>query len=144
MTDAVVEKLVQNVCNLMEENRDLNIVVRRLEPTRETLNNINERNDAIATAIGQIEKGLKLDDNRLKELEEQTKSLEQTLASFGNSISLLAQKADTIRVDVINLSPQINDLEEKLAAAYNKQFQWLIIWGLTHRCSLLSRIPLRN
>jgi len=64
MSEVVVEKLTQKVSNFLEEVSEVNMLIRRQEPTRETLNKINERVDAIATAIGQIEKGLKLDDSR--------------------------------------------------------------------------------
>jgi chromosome segregation ATPase len=129
MSDVVVEKLTQKVSNFLEEVSEVNMLIRRQEPTRETLNKINERVDAIAMAIGQIEKGLKLDDSRLRELEEQTKSLKQTLASFGNSISGLAGNVDTIRTAVMNIMSQINDLRERLEVSDFNQFRWLIILG---------------
>jgi len=129
MSDVVVEKLTQKVSNFLEEVSEVNMLIRRQEPTRETLNKINERVDAIATAIGQIEMGLKLDDSRLKELEEQTKSLKLTLASLGNSIAGLAGNADTIRTAVMNIMSQINDLKERLDVSDFNQFRWLIILG---------------
>jgi chromosome segregation ATPase len=79
MTDAVVEKLVQKVANMLDEMSDLNIQVRRLTPTQETLNRTNERIDAILGAIKQIERGISSDEKKIAELEKQTKSVEERL-----------------------------------------------------------------
>jgi chromosome segregation ATPase len=75
MNDAVVEKMIQQVANLVGEVNDVNILVRRMSPSAETVNKIHERIDAMYTAIRQIEKELKFDEKRLNELGAQTKSL---------------------------------------------------------------------
>ena len=99
MNDAVAEKLVQKVTNMLEEMSDLNIQVRRLTPTQETLNRINERIDAMNTAIMKIEKGVSLDEKRITELEEQTKSVQQTLNALKEAMGKLTKKAEEISVD---------------------------------------------
>jgi hypothetical protein len=96
MTDAVVEKLVQKVTNVLEEMSDLNIQVRRLTPSQETQNRINERIDAILGAIRQIENGISHDKKRLAALDEQTQSANQTLAVLSELMGKLTKKADEI------------------------------------------------
>jgi chromosome segregation ATPase len=134
MSDVVVEKLTQKVANMLEEISEVNILVRRQELTRETLNKINERIDAICRAIGQIEKGigqiekgLTLDDNRLKELEEQTKLLKQTLGSLQNSISALTNKVGEINQ---NIALQIKGLKGHLDERFYIQHLWHILLGV--------------
>jgi DNA repair ATPase RecN len=86
MTDTVVEKLVQKVTNMLEEMSDLNIQVRRLTPTQETLNRINERIDAMFAAIIKIEKGIQADENRLDLLETEAKRIGTVMEEFRTSM----------------------------------------------------------
>ena len=134
MSDLVVEQSTQKVVNMLEEMSEVNILVRRQSSTRETLNRINERIDAMHTAIGQIENGLKLDENKLVELEAQTKSLKQTLASLEKSISELTSKVEGINW---NTAGQVNDLKVKLDGAFYVQQRWLIILGAIQFVSLM-------
>jgi chromosome segregation ATPase len=96
MNDAVAEKLVLKVINMLEEMSDLNIQVRRLTPSQETFNRINERIDAILGAIRQIEKGISSDEKRIAALEEQTQSVQQALNALKEAIEKLTKKADEI------------------------------------------------
>jgi hypothetical protein len=89
MSDLVTEKLTQRVANLLEEVTEVNILIRRLDSTKETVNKINERNDAIHAAIVHIEKGLTLDDKRLIALEAQTAMLTSSLEAQKQQTELL-------------------------------------------------------
>jgi prefoldin subunit 5 len=97
MTDMVVEKLVQKVSNMLEEMSDLNIQVRRLTPTQETLNRISERIDAMNTAIMKIEKGIQMDENRLDLLEAETKMIGTTMEEFRASMERLRTSIGELR-----------------------------------------------
>jgi septal ring factor EnvC (AmiA/AmiB activator) len=134
MSDVVVDKLTQKVANMLEEISEINILVRRQELTRETLNRINERIDAMHTVIGRIENGLKLDDNKLAELDAQIKSLKQTLASLEKSISELTSKVEGINW---NTAGQVNDLKVKLDGEFYIQKRWLIILSAIQFVSLM-------
>jgi chromosome segregation ATPase len=79
MNEAVVEKLVQKVINLIGEVNDVNIVVRGIAPPQEVVNKIHERIDVLVAGMQQIEKKLDLDEGRLKELKDQTKSLKEEM-----------------------------------------------------------------
>jgi chromosome segregation ATPase len=96
MNDAVAEKLVLKVINMLEEMSDLNIQVRRLAPSQETFNRINERIDAILGAIRQIEKGVSNDEKRIAALEEQNQSVQQALNALKEAMEKLTKKADEI------------------------------------------------
>lgn len=74
-----MEKLTQKVSNLLDEIGDVNILIRRLTPTQETLNRINERVDAVFGALKQLERGVQLDEKKLAQLEEQISLLKQGL-----------------------------------------------------------------
>ena len=97
MTDTVVEKLVQKVTNMLEEMSDLNIQVRRLTPTQETLNRISERIDAMNTAIMKIEKGVQVDENRLDLLETEAKRIGTTMEEFRVSMERLQTSIRELR-----------------------------------------------
>jgi hypothetical protein len=72
MREMVVEKLVQKVSNMLEEIGDVNLLIRRLTPTQETTNRINERVDALHGVLKQLEKGVTLDEMKLQHLEAPT------------------------------------------------------------------------
>lgn len=151
MSDVVTEKLTQRVINLIDEVGDVNMLVRRLPPAQETLNKINERNDAIHAAIVHIEKGLKLDDKRLTALEEQAKSLEAALEIEKEQTKLLReafeeqknqseqfkQTVQTLELVMRDLEGKINghtaklaeDLRGRIERATYLQVKWLIIVG---------------
>ena len=151
MSDVVTEKLTQRVINLIDEVGDVNMLVRRLPPAQETLNRINERNDAIHAAIVHIEKGLKLDDKRLTALEEQAKSLEAALEIEKEQTKLLReafeeqknqseqfkQTVQTLELVMRDLEGKINghtaklaeDLRGRIERATYLQVKWLIIVG---------------
>ena len=151
MSDVVTEKLTQRVINLIDEVGDVNMLVRRLPPAQETLNRINERNDAIHAAIVHIEKGLKLDDKRLTVLEAQAKSLEAALEIEKEQTKLLRgaleeqkkqseqfkQTVQTLELVMYSLEGKINgqtaklaeDLRGRIESATYLQIKWLIIVG---------------
>ncbi len=91
MSDVVTEKLIQRVANLIEEVTEINILIRRLDSTKETLNKINERIDATLASSVQIEKGLKMDDKRLIQLEAQTAALTTGLQAQKQQTELLRE-----------------------------------------------------
>lgn len=103
MTDAVVEKLVQKVANVLDQMSDLNIQVRRLTPTQETLNRINERIDAILGAIKQVEKGISSDEKKIAELEKQTQSVEEILGKLNGTMLELKYNTEEIRKGTLDV-----------------------------------------
>ena len=147
----MTEKLTQRVINLIDEVGDVNMLVRRLPPAQETLNRINERNDAIHAAIVHIEKGLKLDDKRLTVLEAQAKSLEAALEIEKEQTKLLRgaleeqkkqseqfkQTVQTLELVMYSLEGKINgqtaklaeDLRGRIESATYLLVKWLIIVG---------------
>ena len=76
-----MDKLTQKVSNLLDEIGDVNILVRRMTPTQETLNRINERVDAVFVVLKQLENGVQLDEKKLAQLEEQIALLKDWLES---------------------------------------------------------------
>jgi predicted nucleic acid-binding Zn-ribbon protein len=84
MGELVMDKLTQKVSNLLDEIGEVNILIRRLTPTQETLNRINERVDAVFGALKQLEKGVQLDEKKLAQLEEQIALLKQGLETVNN------------------------------------------------------------
>ncbi len=158
MNDVVTEKLTQKVVNLVEEVTEVNILVRRLDSTKETLNKINERNYAIHAAIVHIEKNLKLDDKRITALEAQTKSLEAQTAALMTGLDVqqaqtkllqetleeqkkqseqFKQTVQMLELVMRALEGKINgqtakigeDLRGRIGAAAYLQVKWLIIVG---------------
>jgi len=123
MSDVVTEKLTQKVANLLEEVSEVNILIRRLDSTRETLNRINERNDAIHAAIVHIEKGLKLDDKRLialeaqtRSLEAQTRSLEAQTAALMKGLEVQTQQTEILRQTLVQHKKQSEQFEQTARA----------------------------
>jgi chromosome segregation ATPase len=115
----VTEKLTQKVANMLEEMSEINILTRRLDSTKETLNRINERNDAIHAAIVHIEKGLKLDDKCLVALEAQTKSLEAQTAALRTDLGFQSQQTELLRGTLAQQRKQ-NEQFEQTARALNQ------------------------
>ena len=158
MSDVVTEKLTQKVANMLEEMSEINILIRRLDSTKETLNKINERNDAIHAAIVHIEKGLKLDDKRLTALEEQAKSLaaqttalmegleaqkqqtallRETLVQQKKQSEYFEQTARNLNGVVLSQEASINGRTEKIRedlkgriGAANRLVNWLIVFNI--------------
>jgi hypothetical protein len=79
MGEIVLDKLTQKVSNMLDDIGEVNILIRRLTPTQETLSRINERVDAIVGVLKQLEKGVQLDENKLRQLEEQGGLLKEGL-----------------------------------------------------------------
>lgn len=127
MNDAVAEKLVQKVANMLDEMSDLNIQVRRLTPPQETLNRLNERIDAMHTAIMKIEKGINLDKERLTALEEQSKSVKQTFDALQELMLRLTQKTDESRRDML---AGIGKKFDQWGDTINEKFSSLKEWAL--------------
>lgn len=159
MSDVLTEKLTQKVANMLEEVSEINILIRRLDSTKETLNKINERNDAIHAAIVHIEKGLKLDDKRLLALEAQTKSLEAQTAALMTDLEVQHQQTELLREALVQQKKQseqieqtgralnqallsqedsINrhtakmakELKDRIGIAYDRLVAWLILFGV--------------
>jgi hypothetical protein len=137
MSDVVTEKFTQNVINLVEEVTEVNILVRRLDLTKETLNRINERNDAIHTAIVQIEKSLQLDDKRITTLQAQTALLRETLEQqkrqreqFEQTVLALNQAVFSSEAGIKGQVAKIGEeLKDRIDAAHNALVMWLLIVG---------------
>jgi chromosome segregation ATPase len=134
MSDVVTEKFTQKVANMLEEMSEINILIRRLDSTKETLNKINERNDAIHGAIVHIEKSLKLDDKRLMALEAQTKSLEAQTAALKTGLEAQYQQTELLRETLAQQRRQSEQFEQA-ARALNQivQSQELSIKGHTEK-----------
>jgi hypothetical protein len=158
MSDVVTEKLTQKVVNLVEEVTEVNILIRRLDSTKETMNKINERNDAILGSIVQIEKGQKMDEKRLAQLEAQTKSLAVQTASLMEGLEIQKQQTAFLREtlaqqkklteqveqtvsvlrEMVHSQPAIinghtakmmQEMKGRLEAATYSQVKWLLIVG---------------
>lgn len=133
MNDIIMEKLVQKVANMLEEISEINILIRRLTPTQETLNRINERVDAIHTAFLQMEKKHAVDDRRLKELEEQTKLLEPALNQLKEQMKIQIDASTTIANDISTLTKGINETISETKASVN-----LFSLGVTNQMTALK------
>ena len=100
MNDAVIEKLVQKVINLLDDVNDVNILVRQLTPAQEKLNRINERIDAVTLGMVQIEDGQKNYTNAVKAaIESQKKSmieLGEMYNKIDRNLNILRQRVDEI------------------------------------------------
>ncbi len=147
MNDMVVEKLVQKVANMLEEISEINILVRRMT-TQETLNRINERVDAIHTAFVQMEKKHAVDDQRLKELEEQTKLFAPALNELKEQIRIhieadeankndmvvlkknLYYSLNEIKTSVDKFSPGMKELKEQILASIVESDFWPVVLGI--------------
>ena len=120
MSDVVTGKLTQKVANMLEEMTEINILIRRLDLTKETLNRINERNDAIQAAIVHIEKGLKLVDKRLIALETQTKSLEAQTAALTTGLGVQSQQTALLRGTLAYLFQHIADYRSRTVRLFSQ------------------------
>ena len=138
MNDAVAEKLVQKVINMLEEMNDLNIQVRRLTPTQETFNRINERIDAILGAIMKIEKGISLDEKRIATLEEQTKSVHQTLNALKEAMEKLTKKAEEISVDIDVAKQNTTAADSNNKSRFQQLESNLVVWFWAHKVWLIA------
>jgi uncharacterized phage infection (PIP) family protein YhgE len=127
MGEIVVEKLVQKVSNMLEEIGEVNILVRRLTPTQETTNRINERMDALHGVLKQLEKGVTLDETKLQQLEAQTTSLGEGLQLLKKMTEEQAKAAkeskQMIGSEIAKLSQIVARLEDvtNLTLAEQKQ-----------------------
>jgi hypothetical protein len=114
MGELVVEKLTQKVSNMLDEIGDVNILIRRLTPTQETLNRINERVDAVFAALKQLEKGVQLDEKRLAQLEELIALLQGGLESVNKMAGDLVHSFDgmarELKVSVQGLEVKVGQL----------------------------------
>jgi septal ring factor EnvC (AmiA/AmiB activator) len=138
MNDAVAEKLVQKVINMLEEMSDLNIQVRRLTPTQETFNRINERIDAILGAIKQTEKGISNDEKRIAELENQTKSVDEILSKLNGTMLELKHNTGEIRKGTLDIQQHAigagTSNESRFKQLADKLDEWF--WG--HKVALIA------
>jgi chromosome segregation ATPase len=125
MGELVLDKLTQKVSNMLDEIGDVNILVRRLTPTQETLNRINERVDAVFGALKQLEKGVQLDEQKLAHLEEQIALLKQGLESVNRQlaeelVSSFKGTAHELRAVVQRLEVKAGQLGELMRAVAAK------------------------
>jgi len=111
MGELVLDKLTQKVSNMLDEIGDVNILVRRLTPTQETLNRINERVDAVFGALKQLEKGVQLDEQKLAQLEEQIALLKDWLESVRKTAGELV---DSFKGTARELKASVQGLEVKV------------------------------
>lgn len=91
MGEMVFDKLTQKVSNMLDEIGEVNILIRRLTPTQETLNRIHERVDAVLGVLKQLEKGVQLDESRLQQLEEQSNLLKDGMEAVKCTVEGLVQ-----------------------------------------------------
>jgi chromosome segregation ATPase len=111
MGELVLEKLIQKVSNMLEEIGDVNILVRRMTPTQETLNRINERVDAVLAALKQLEKGVQLDEQKLAQLEEQISLLKEGLESDKN---MAEELVSSFKGTALGMNATVEGLETKV------------------------------
>jgi predicted nucleic acid-binding Zn-ribbon protein len=120
MGELVVEKLTQKVSNMLDEIGDVNILIRRLTPTQETLNRINERVDAVFAALKQLEKGVQLDEKKLAQLEEQIALLKDWLESVkktaGELVDSFKGTARELKASAQGLEVRVDRLGEVVKA----------------------------
>src|SRR5580692_9156751 len=114
MGELVMDKLTQKVSNMLDEIGDVNILIRRMTPTQETLNRINERVDAVFGALKQLENGVQLDEKKLAQLEVQNAFLKEGLESVKNMADELVYSfkgtAQELRASVQGLEVKMNQL----------------------------------
>ncbi len=119
-----MDKLTQKVSNMLDEIGDVNILIRRMTPTQETLNRINERVDAIFGALKQLEKGVQVDEQKLVQLEVQItflkegldsvkKMVEELVYSFEGTAHELRGSVQRLEVNVGQLGTSVNGHGEK-------------------------------
>src|SRR5580658_589555 len=118
MGELVLDKLTQKVSNMLDEIGDVNILIRRLTPTQETLNRINERVDAVFAALKQLENGVQLDEKKLAQLEEQIALLKDWLESVkktaGELVDSFKGTARELKASIQGLEARAQGLEVKL------------------------------
>ena len=137
MNDAVAEKLVQKVINMLEEMSDLNIQVRRLTPTQETFNRINERIDAMLGAIKQIEKGISSDEKKIAELEKQTQSVETILGKLNGTLLELKYNTEEIRKGTLDVKQHAMAADNSNDSRFKQLENNLDEWFGGHKVALI-------
>jgi len=119
-----LDKLTQKVSNMLDEIGDVNILVRRMTPTQETLNRINERVDAVFAALKQLENGVQLDEKKLAKLEEQIALLKDWLAGVektaGELVDSFKGTARELKASVQGLEVKVGQLRELVTALCEK------------------------
>jgi chromosome segregation ATPase len=159
MTDMVVEKLVQKVANMLDEISDLNIQVRRLSPTQETLNRISERIDALHAAIIKIETEMSRDDERIADIhkgieqigtrlsrdeerlakwEDEVKSVNSSLAGLKNFIAGLEEKVGHFRWEMSEMPKTITSAFSDSEKRFNQVEKNLQEWFSKHEMFLIA------
>jgi hypothetical protein len=112
MSDEMTLKLMESNNKLAAETVEVNMLVRRMDFNRDTLNKINERNDAIYAAIIQIDKSLKLDDQRIIELQAQTKSLESQTAALMLALEFQKQQTELLHETLVQQKKQSEQFDQ--------------------------------
>jgi septal ring factor EnvC (AmiA/AmiB activator) len=82
MKEDVAERLIESAAKLIAENVELNVLIRNALAVNETIHAINARIDGILGASRQLEKGVQLDESRLRQLEEQSAIIKEGLSAF--------------------------------------------------------------
>ncbi|HTR29887.1 MAG TPA: hypothetical protein VMH27_11500 [Puia sp.] len=82
MKEDVAERLIESAAKLIAENVELNVLIRNALAVNETIHAINARIDGILGASRQLEKGVQLDEGRLRQLEEQSAIIKEGLSAF--------------------------------------------------------------
>lgn len=123
MGEMVVDKLTQKVSNMLDEIAEINILIRRLTPTQETLNRINERVDAVLGVLKQLERGVQLDEEKLRQLEEQNGLLKEGLEAIKGKVEGLVQafkqNGEGLNASVRSLQVKGDQFEESIKSLKN-------------------------
>ena len=121
MSELVVERLTQKVSNMLEEMSDLNLLIRRLTPSQELLNKLNERVESVQTAVGEIEKVGQKHTGQLEGLEEQVKllpagieQLKTAAASLEGELNRFVAKESVLPVVIQDLKIRMESHERAL------------------------------
>jgi chromosome segregation ATPase len=117
MSEIVVDKLVQKVSNMLEEISEVNLLIRRLTSTQETMNRINERMDALHGVLRQLEKGVTLDEMKLQQLETQTQALGEGLEALKKMTEDQAKAANHLKQVIGSELAKLSQLVERLETA---------------------------
>jgi chromosome segregation ATPase len=121
MSEVVVDKLTQKVSNMLDEVSEVNLLIRRLPPAQETFNRIHERIDAIHVALKVFERGVQIDEEKLKHLEVQTLELKEGLREMGEQLEKQVQLFESTSVNVRRtiglLEKEMSELVRKASIA---------------------------
>jgi chromosome segregation ATPase len=118
LNDDVAERLIQAASNLHTENVEMNLLIRNALAANETISAINARIDSILGATQQLEKGVQLDESRLRQLEEQSAIIKEGFSTFKAT-------AEELNTAVQRLEGKADGMGELIKGVGRKGDSWL-------------------